>query len=800
MKNLASPEKIQQKILMCCHCDEFVFKAVYDEKSDPDHHKPFCCMGCLTVYQILSQKGLEDYYDIKNRTGIYRRRSPVEIQSLQYLFINDIAFMNEYSYLDANQYRTMEFYLEGIHCLGCLWLIEKFPSLVENVISAKLDLKKSIVKVTISKEGSFSTVAQEFNQLGYKPHPLKKNQDGEHLKTREERQFLLRIGIAAAGANNVMLYAISLYAGADGFFASIFNSLTVIFAIPVFSYCAFPFYKNAWQSLKNKNFSIDMPIAVSLLIGIAHGMFNYFTGIHENYFDSLTTLVFLLLLSRYFLKKIQENALSFQDLHFFYLGESLLRATDKTLLNFEEVHPKYITVNDCIKISSGNFIPADGKIIKGTTHVNTSLLTGESIPQEVGPHDSVFAGTQNISSEIIMQALKIKNETRLGMILNNVENGQKIKAPVVELTDKVSKYFILTVFGLALGLFCYHAFHGNLIHAVEQSLILLIVTCPCALALSVPLTFTRSLTKAAEHGIIIKSDIVLQKITKIKNIFLDKTGTITHGKLSVNSMCLPKNNTPIKKIFDVIVSLESDSKHPTAKALVEYATIKGGVKNEVTHHLEIPGVGVSGKINHQFYEINKHGVFENAEHIAKFNFIDDIRNDSKNTIQFLLSHNLKVHMLSGDNKSVVLDVAKKVNISPSQSYSELSPEEKNVLISKTPHSMMVGDGANDAIALANSHVGVAVLGAMDISLKAADVYLTTPGLSSVAKLITLSKETMKIIHRNLFLSLIYNSISVYLALRGWISPWAAAIIMPLSSLTVFLSSLYGTKKLRNLWK
>ncbi|MDH4468519.1 MAG: heavy metal translocating P-type ATPase [Bacteriovoracaceae bacterium] len=787
--------------LACVHCDGPVLIAIYDHKNDLEHSKPFCCHGCLTVYQILQLQGLDQYYDIKNQMGAFRRRTPVEVEETKYLYIDDEEFLKEYSYQNSHDDQVMEFYLEGIHCLACLWLIEKLPLFVSHVNSSRLDLSKSVAVVTLDKSGKFSSVAQQFNQLGYRPHPLKKNQESNQLKMKEERQNLLRIGIAAAGANNVMLYAISIYVGATDVYARAFSILSVLFALPVLTYSAFPFYKNAWQSLKNKTFSIDLPISVSLLLGFGMGLFHFFQGMEDNYFDSLTALVFLLLLSRYFLKKIQENALSTQDLHYFYLGESVLRAKNETLTDFEEIHSKYLSVGDRLKIPAGHFISADGKIIRGDSYLNTSLLTGESAPVKVGPGDLVLAGTQNVSSEIIMEASKVKNETRLGGILKNVENGRNLRAPIVEWTDIVSKYFIIVVFALSAGLFAYHGFfHGNFKLAVEQSLVLLIVTCPCALALSVPLTFTRSLGKAAAQGIMIKNDATLQKVSEVKSIFLDKTGTITHGKMEVVNFKLVDENFNTKKLFQLILTLEQNSKHPAAYALLNFAHKHGTTSVDLTDYRETPGVGVEGNFDGKHYQINREGFFEDGKLIAEFSFTDTVRSDSKSIIQNLLNRNFNVQLLSGDKFSVVKEVAKVVGLNESRIRAMLSPEEKNRIILETPRSMMVGDGANDAIALANAHVGVAMHGSMDISLRAADIYLSTPGLKSVEKIIILSQETMKVIKRNLILSLAYNSVSIFLAMSGKISPLAAALIMPMSSLTVLLSAFIGTKKLRALWK
>jgi Cu2+-exporting ATPase/Cu+-exporting ATPase len=252
-------------------------------------------------------------------------------------------------------------------------------------------------------------------------------------------------------------------------------------------------------------------------------------------------------------------------------------------------------------------------------------------------------------------------------------------------------------------------------------------------------------------------------------------------------------------IFDIIFSLESQSKHPAAVALLNYARKQGGVQKSVEHFLETPGRGVRGEVNGLPCEINRDGLFIKNVNVAKFNFTDVVRPDSKFIVAKLKSRGLTIKMLSGDKDLTTNSVALQLELAPGYTYSGLSPESKNRIVRETPLAMMVGDGANDAIALTSAHVSVAVLGAMDISLRAADIYLAVPGLSSLDKVMTLANESMKVIKRNLILSLLYNSVSVFAAFQGWIGPLTAAIIMPLSSLTVLFSTIYGTKKLRNLW-
>lgn len=779
---------------LCLHCDQEISTAFYNDSSAQDG--PFCCRGCLTVYNVINQKGLSEYYEIKKNTLLFKKRAPVDLNSNQYSFLDDEDFQKEYSYSSLDNQPVMEFYLEGIHCLACLWIIEKMPFFVKGIYSSKLDMGRSVATVILNKNGKFSDVARELNSIGYKPHPLKINQTTNDFKIKETRSTMLRIGIAGAAAGNIMLYAVSLYAGAQQQFEVVFNALTVLFALPVLTYCAYPFYKTSYQAIKSKNLSIDVPISLALIMGGIMGIYNLVNGIHENYFDSLTALVFLLLISRYFLKIIQEKGLSTSDLHYFYQSESIQRINDDGSL--EEIHPKLIKVNDRLKLLPNQVIPADGVVIKGESYLNNSLLTGESQLQKIKVDDIVYSGTMNVSSDLEINVTHVSRDSRLGKILKNVEDGWGQKTKIVDITNLISKYFVAAVFILAVCLFVIGLESGNTKLAMEKALTLLIVTCPCALAIATPLTFIRTLTKCTQKGIIIKDDSVIEKLSSAKNLFIDKTGTITQNQLMLDN--IQQLKIPLLPIHNIIYALEKHSRHPVGLCLKNYFLPYITEDYDVLEFIETPGVGVSGIINAHKYEIKNYGLYEDEHLIWTFSINDRLRSDAAASIDGLRSSGLVIKILSGDKKSYVEKFAHQLGLSENEYAYELSPEDKKRVIKASSHTVMVGDGANDSMALSSADTGIAVFGAMDISLRAADVYLNLPGLTPVKELILISKETMKVIYRNLILSLMYNSISVVLAFTGHISPLTAAIIMPLSSLTVLVSTLIGTQKLRQLWK
>ena len=781
----------------CSHCHEPANAPLLVEENPS---LLFCCQGCLTVYNILHQKGLDAYYTIKNDTGFFKKRAPVEVTVSDYSYFDDPVFNKDYIEENNASEKVLEVYLEGIHCLACLWLIENLGKTIPNVKDIKLEMNRSVAIVTINPDGKFSPVLKEFNLIGYKPHPLKKNQNTMDLKRKEERSMLLKIGIAGASSGNIMLYAISLYGGATHEFIHLFHSLTVVFAVPVLTYCSYPFYESAYKSLKAKSINIDVPISLALLVGSFSGFISYFLGGEDNYFDSLTALVFLLLLSRYALFKIQEKGISTNDLQFAHTTESAFKAIDDNLEEFVTVPVHHLNIGDRVKVKVNDLIPADGKIVRGQSKINNSLLTGESQPLEVREGEDVYSGAINLGHDFIMQVEVTGQQTKLGKILKTVEQGWSLKSPVAQLTNTIAKLFVVVICFLSVVLFMIRLPGSGINSAFLSAMTLLIVTCPCALAIATPLAFYRSLSKAAQNGIIIKSDEALEKIAQVENIFIDKTGTITHGQPHINSFTITENTK--HDIFDVVFNLEANSMHPTAKALMRFVEKSGNKLNRlaISNYREILGVGIEGQIDGINYAIKENKIFAESKVIAHFSLNDSVRSDSLPTLVELKKMKLNLKMLSGDSKAITERIGIQNGFHLSEIYSHCTPESKAAIIADHKKTLMIGDGANDAIAFKHADVGVAVLGAMDISLKACDVYLTNPGLVPLRNLIVLSQETMKVIKRNLVLSLLYNSLSVIATFAGVISPLVAAIIMPVSSLTVAVSVLIGTKKLRTLWK
>jgi Cu2+-exporting ATPase/Cu+-exporting ATPase len=786
----------------------------------------FCCKGCETVYGLLQTRGLGKYYQLKATGRLIRKPIPANeaaaaddernssTGSRSYHYLDDPEFLRLYANQRVegqSQCQSMKFYLEGVHCAACVWLTEKVADFVDHVESVRLDLASSVATVQLTANGSFAPVAEEFSRIGYRPHPVKQDEVDTHKK-REERWMLIQLAVAGTCTGNIMLLAVSLYGGLDGGMGEVFKWVSFALFLPVFLFSAIPFYRSAWSAIRARQVSIDIPLVLGILLGSAMSLANLFMGSDHIYFDSLSALVFLLLASRYVLKRAQQNALNASNLiHFLTPSVARKKMPDGKVLeaNLDQIRP-----GDLIEVRPGENIPVDAVIESGNSTLNCALLTGESRLQKVGVGETVFAGTLNQQAPIIISVRQSGGATRLGQILKSMEEHLNRRAPIVAFADKISKHFVTAVVAL-VGLVFLWGFRSDWHQALNNALALAIVTCPCAFALATPLAMTTSIGRSARIGILVKGGDVLEKLSSVKTLFLDKTGTLTTGNFEVLNWVMDSEASA--GIEKAILALETHSNHPIAKALIRHLEGKGKVADpglmQPADFRETIGTGVSGTVDGNFYEIGRlkdtdsnatdlHsstiGIYCNGKLAGRVILGDKLREDSRAAIEILRSAGLDLRILSGDSAEAVHQVACQLGIPSDRTYSNKTPEQKSAIVAQTPDSMMVGDGANDAVALASAHVGVAVHSGMEVAMRAADSYLFSPGVYPVYRLHGIARETMTVIHRNFIFSLLYNLVGGAAAVLGLVNPLFAAILMPISAFTVLISSMVGTSKLRAL--
>lgn len=762
-------------------------------------HEEFCCRGCDSVFTLLQSKGLGHYYDLQSNRDL-ACPIPAKVSNENYGYCDDPYFIQEMS---CNS-RTMSFYLEGLHCTACLWLLEKTPELLKDCTSVQVRMSDSIVEVTRKPDGSFANIAKHFDRFGYTPHVVKQgSSEALTLKDKENRRDLIRIGVAGACTGNIMILAVSLYAGADGIMASQFRWISALIAAPVLIYCAWPFYKSTFNSFRNRHLNIDVPIVAAIVSGILISFWGLFSGAETLFFDSLSTLIFLLLSSRFLLKKIQQSHLSTSNLTSHLLLSRAERRTSDG--SFETVSSLALKKGDVVRYSQPSLICADGEVIEGTAVVDTATLTGESVPHNLSEGDYVYAGTRALSGSWLLKVDNPAQQSRVAGILDDVQRSVQSKPKVVQLADKAAQWFIVIVFALAIGTFFY--FIAAPVDAASRALALIIVTCPCVFGMAIPLSMSLAIKKAAESGIVIKDGNTLEKLTRISSIYFDKTGTLTYGDLEVTKSLFTAEN---RKHLSAAAALEQNQVHPVGRAIVKYLGSSTSAVSAQNVRLLSEG-GITGEVNGFSYSVvpsellssvngeikMRYSLLFDQREVAQFELGDKVRSDAQDLFSWLKQNNFKARMLSGDRKEVALGCAREIGLNPADVIAQASPEQKSLILkSSTELCAMVGDGANDAAALASSAVGIAVTGSLDISLRAADVYLTRNKLSDIKTLFKIARQTKSVMKRNLAFSLCFNVVAGSLAITGHMTPLWAAIFMPLSSLTVLASSLRGASS----WK
>lgn len=756
----------------------------------------FCCNGCQQVYGILQAAGLGDYYRIRSQAVSIRQPLSAPARTQSYTYLDDSAFTTPDFNCDGS--KTLEFYIEGVHCAACVWLIEKLPELLPDVKSARLNLGNAMATITVPATGNFAPVAAAIEEFGYKPYAVKNHREAEAHRQRENQSLLMRIGVAAFSAGNLMILSVALYSGLEGGLARYFSWLALLLVLPALTYSAQPFYKAAWHRLKLCEISIDVPIAFSLLVGLGAGVWQTLTQ-QETYYDSLAMLVFLLLLSRYALNRVQQRVAATHPLLSFF-EHQVIQVWSEEQAAFYSLPVSRLQAGMRIQVQPGERLPADGEVVVGESAVDMSLLTGETYPQTVNVGSLVYAGTRNESGTLEILASACGEDTKMAGILRKTHSNLLNRTPIVALTDRLSRRFVIAVLLAAGGIFVWQGFSHD---ALTRALALIIISCPCALALATPLVMNIAIKRAFARGFLIKNAASLEVLPKLKTLIFDKTGTLTEGRFQVL-----KSDELSPEARLAIVALESQATHPVAQALVRHFASNTALP-EVAEFESLNTGGVQGRIAGQLWQIipsqaqsefqvsaqplTQLEVYKDSQLQAQIWLGDRIRVGARKTLQDLREKGYTLVLLSGDQREACEQVAEAVGID--KVYSRVTPEEKEQILKQFEAPAMIGDGVNDILALSAARLGISVQGGVEENLQTADVHLAEAGVAQIPALIEHAIKTGKLVKLCLSFSLFYNLISLTAAVMGWVTPLYAAILMPVSSLTIVTLAVLGGKKL-----
>ena len=792
----------------CAHCG----LPVPSNRVRLDHDTSFCCAGCEAVWGILHESGLTEYYHLRDAYG-EKSPGPARVSGKSFDFLDDPQFLKTFSLPRAQGGVRVEFYLEGVHCIACNWLVEKILTEREGARFARLDLSKSVLEVIFNPaEVKLSTLASALDSFGYPPHVLA--EDGAALARRKEtRRLLARTGVAAACGMNIMLLAISQYGGnatgMDAQISSVFRWVSLGLALPAVLYSAFPYYRGAWNGLRRRMLHMDLPISLGIASAFAVSAIATIQNRGDVYFDSVCMLIALLLAGRLLLQRAtrwagnsaeQLLALSPRSVH--VIVESQIR--DALLTD--------IAVGDALRVWPGETVPVDGVLHSESAWIREAHLTGEAMARQCAQGDTLFAGSVVETTPVDIVASAVGETTRLSRLAAMMREASSRRAPIVSLMDRVAGYFVAGVLVLAAATAVIW-FFVDPTRVLWNTAALLVVACPCALGLATPVAIAAAMGRAARRGIFIKGQDGVERLASVEHVILDKTGTLTDGKLAIVDSWFAK---AIEKecVLRAVAAVEKYSGHAAASAF-SFMETAGLV---VEDYRVLTGAGVEGMVNGARYAIGSEvfamervamvsddaraysenaveqgwsvvWVVKDGEIAAIFALGDRIRPDSAEAINRIGQMGLCSELLSGDQPRAVAQVA--ANLGIKQATGRVTPEGKlarvESLIAAGKKVAMVGDGVNDAAALTCATIGISVAGAAEVTRDAADVFVAFErGPGAIADALQLSRHAMRVIRINLLIALAYNLFGAALAISGHVSPLLAAVLMPISSLTVLL--------------
>lgn len=696
--------------------------------------------------------------------------------------------------------------VENMHCANCIKNIEQALHSNPAIIDARVNFSTRRLFIRWHEESAIAgDLLRPVISMGYPLTPY--NPDLiQAASAATDRQLLKALAVAGFAAANVMLLSVSVWAG---FFSddmgeatrSFLHWVSAMIALPAVAYAGQPFFKSALGALQNGRLNMDVPISLAVLLASAMSLSETIQGGEHTYFDASVTLLFFLLIGRYLDRAARNKARSAAE------RLILLKSVAATVINTDgtrqTIPADAVMPGHLVQVTVGERLPVDGVVSSGRSELDISLVTGESLPVFVATGDDVFAGTMNLQGSLEVTATKTGDNTLLGDIVRLMEASEQGKAKYVRLADRIAEIYAPAVHILAALTFAGWWFFGfNWQIALLQAVAVLIITCPCALGLAVPVVQVVASGRLLGKGILVKSGDGLERLAQIDTIVFDKTGTLTQGRLEL------QNRAEIsEENLDLAASIARTSRHPLAIAISHHRKVTAAKPFDVQ---ELPGEGLTAIVEGTEVKLGNRywtGVIENEDleedtgpelwlavagkEPVQFRFLDQVRPGARQTIQKLMKQGYAVEILSGDRTAVVKQIA--VDLGIENWKAQQKPEDKVARLATLRESgrkvVMIGDGLNDAPALAAAHVSISPSTAADISQTAADFVFQGQNLAAVFETIKVAKLAHRLVVQNFSLAFLYNAIAVPLAVAGFVTPLFAAIAMSASSLAVCLNSL-----------
>ncbi|AQW94072.1 heavy metal translocating P-type ATPase [Elizabethkingia anophelis] len=772
----------------CFHCGQDIDKEIisFDEKT-------FCCNGCKSVYEILNMNNLTGFYDLNKKAGI---RPSDDTAPFDYLDTKEVFDR----LVDFSEGATslVTFKIPVIHCSSCIWLLESLQTLNSSIHYSTVNFTKKTVQISFNHEElKLSELAQFLSNLGYKP--VINLETAERKTEKVDRSLVIKVAIAGFAFGNGMFFSLpeywSKWFGRDDVwlehYTPLFRWLMFMMATAVVIFSASDYYKSAWYGLKNKRITIDIPIVIGILVLYFRSCYEIFSNYGPGYFDTLCGLLFFMLSGKIFQQRTY-NALSYdRDYKSFYpiaVTKIDFGGEQKNILLSE------IKIGDRILVRNEEIIPVDAILINGEGNIDNSFITGEAATISKDPGDKIFAGGKQKGSVLELEVIKNVDQSYLTQLWNK-EAFKKHETGLDTLTNAISKYFTIIILAVTLFAGIYWS-TIDMQKMFQVTCAILIVACPCALALSAPFTMGHIMRIMGRHKMYVKDALTVEKMAKINTLVFDKTGTITYNKRAnitfegIELSVFDKEN---------IKTLLKNSNHPLSKSLYEFLDIQDPYY-PTEDFVEISGKGYEAKVRSHLYKIGSakftgttSDTIETAVYISKdgailgkYIFKNEYRTGLKELFNDLPGY--EKHILSGDNES------ERANLEQICSINDLhfnqSPEQKLEYIQSLQNQhkkvAMVGDGLNDAGALKQSNVGIAIADDSNSFTPSSDIIMNGDMLGYLPDFFRLSKDAIRIVKATFIISLLYNVVGLTLAVIGKMSPLVAAILMPASSISVVI--------------
>jgi Cu+-exporting ATPase len=793
---------IRRETSTCYHCGE--------ECKDEILHigeKDFCCTGCKLVYEVLSESDLCTYYEIAEKPGLSQKS--VSGRDNRFDYLDDADIVRKLVDFQNAEETHITFSIPLIHCASCIWLLENLHKLHPGIISGRVEFIKKKVQVKYLQDKiSLKELVKLLSRIGYEPTINLADADKKTVQVTDKK-LIYKLAVAGFCFGNMMLFSLPEYFAeaellGEGF-KKTFNYLNIMLSLPVFFYAATDYYRSAWLSIRNKAVNMDVPIAIGIVTLFTYSLFDIFMLGNEGYMDTMGGLLFFLLIGKYYQQKTYDT-LSFDRDYKSYFPV----AVTKIVRDEEEVIPLIkLNVGDIIKVRNEELIPADSILLEGEAFVDYSFVTGEEVPVAKRKGELIYAGGRQKGKALTLTVQKSPSQGYLTDLWNNDSFDKEKVNSLESLANRISGKFTFTVLAIALGALLYWGFSGQLSMGVLAFTSVLIITCPCALAMSTPFTLGNTLRVFGQGKFFLKNSHVIEKLAKVDTVVFDKTGTLTStSEASVKYFGEPLS----EESKSIIKALVNQSTHALSNRV---NTWLGGVKAiKLDEVEEVAGKGLRTIYKSQevklgsadFTGAGTQGLPEGGNLVffavegtllGYFFIQSGLRKGIENVVSDI-REKFPVHFLSGDQDHERINLVKvfgnrilmNFNQSPSDKLSYIKNLNRN-----GAHTLMIGDGLNDAGALRESQVGIALTDKITNFSPASDAIMDAGVIQKLPAFLDFTKTSRKIIKASFGLSFSYNMIGVYFAVQGLVSPVFCAILMPISSISVVVFTTLTTNYL-----